>query len=542
MVAALYRRRACTSCCRRSPQRGIRLRALDAARAGAARRRSARFFRDDVLPVLTPLAIDVVAAVPAALVAEPQPRGAASRRAAGEDARRLAVVQVPAGLPRLVRSPAPTASRSCCSRTSIRAHLASCSPGSAILEAAVIRARRATPSSNSTTKAGARSWRSSSASCADRRRSGVVRLEDRERRVSEQLLALLRAQLDVDRPRTSTRARAARLARAHAARRAARRSTSCATRRCQPVTRSSTHEHADLFAVLDERDVLLHHPYESFDPVVALVAQAADDPDVLAIKQTLYRTSGGSPIVASAAARRRARQAGDGAGRAARPASTRSGTSTGRGALEEAGATSIYGMRGYKTHAKICLVVRRGAAGPAPLRAPRHRQLQRAHRAALHRLRPAHDVAARSPRTPRAFFSALTGYSDPPRLKKLVMAPTGPARAVPAADRPRAPARAESGQPAEIIAKMNSLIDEDIIAALYAASRGGVTHPAQRARRSARCGPGVPGTSETIEVVSIVDRFLEHSRIYLLPQRRRRGGLPGERRLDDAQPRQARSS
>ena len=111
-----------------------------------------------------------------------------------------------------------------------------------------------------------------------------------------------------------------------------------------------------------------------------------------------------------------------------------------------------------------------------------------------------------------AFFSALTGYSDPPRLKKLVMAPTGLRRRfLKLIDRERR--RAEAGQPAEIIAKMNSLIDEEIIEALYAASQAGV-----RIRLNVRgiCAlrPGVPGVSDNIEVVSIVDRFLEHSRIY----------------------------
>jgi polyphosphate kinase len=111
-----------------------------------------------------------------------------------------------------------------------------------------------------------------------------------------------------------------------------------------------------------------------------------------------------------------------------------------------------------------------------------------------------------------AFFSALTGYSDPPRLKKLVMAPTAlRQRFLTLIDRERR--RAEAGQPAEIVAKMNSLTDEEIIEALYAASRSGVTIRLN-VRGICALRPGVPRVSENIEVVSIVDRFLEHSRIY----------------------------
>jgi polyphosphate kinase len=180
-------------------------------------------------------------------------------------------------------------------------------------------------------------------------------------------------------------------------------------------------------------------------------------------------------------------------------------------ALEEAGAHVIYGVRGYKTHAKVCLIVRRTARG---LRRYVHlgtgNYNERTARVytdfGLMTSSPAYAEDA------TAVFSALTGYSDPPRLKKLVMAPTGLRRKfLQLIDRERR--RAEGGQPAEIQAQMNSLIDQRIINALYAASRAGV-----RIRLNVRgiCAlrPGVPGHSDTIEVVSIVDRFLEHARIY----------------------------
>src|SRR5262249_36036920 len=166
---------------------------------------------------------------------------------------------------------------------------------------------------------------------------------------------------------------------------------------------------------------------------------------------------------------------------------------------------------GYKTHAKICLVVRRGTEG-----LQRYVHLgtgnynERTARlytdfSLLTASRPIAEDAS-------AFFSALTGYSDPPRFKKLVMAPTQLRQQFRRLiDRERR--RAEAGEPAEIVAKMNSLIDEEIIEALYGASQAGVSI---RLNVRGICGlrPGVPGMSANIEVVSIVDRFLEHSRIY----------------------------
>jgi polyphosphate kinase len=180
-------------------------------------------------------------------------------------------------------------------------------------------------------------------------------------------------------------------------------------------------------------------------------------------------------------------------------------------ALEEAGAHVIYGIRGYKAHAKICLIVRRTPQG---LRRYVHlgtgNYNERTSRlytdfSLMTASRPIAEDAT-------AFFSALTGYSDPPRLKKLIMAPTDFRRRLLKLIA-REQRRAEAGQPAEILAKMNSLIDDEIIHATYAASRAGV-----RIRLNVRgiCAlrPGVPDVSDGIEVVSIVDRFLEHSRIY----------------------------
>jgi len=171
----------------------------------------------------------------------------------------------------------------------------------------------------------------------------------------------------------------------------------------------------------------------------------------------------------------------------------------------------IYGVKRYKTHAKICLVVRRtphGLRRYVHLGTGNYNERTARVYTDFALMTSSQTIAEDA----SAFFSALTGYSDPPRLKKLVMAPTHlRPRFLKLIERERR--RAEGGQPAEIIAKMNSLIDEEIITALYAASQAGVVIRLN-VRGMCALRPGVPGISETIEVISIVDRFLEHARIY----------------------------
>ena len=231
---------------------------------------------------------------------------------------------------------------------------------------------------------------------------------------------------------------------------------------------------------------------------------------MLAIKQTLYRTSGDSPIVQALA---RAAEAGKQVTVIVELMARfdeQSNIKWAR-ALEQSGAHVIYGIRGYKTHAKICLVVRRGPQGieryvhmgtgnynEKTARIYTDFGLMTADRAI------GEDASA--------FFNALTGFSDPPRMKKLAMAPTTlRERFLRLIQREQR--RAEEGQPAEIRAKMNSLVDEEMIRALYDASKAGV-----KIRLNVRgiccLRPGVKGVSETIEVVSVVDRFLEHSRVF----------------------------
>jgi polyphosphate kinase len=269
-------------------------------------------------------------------------------------------------------------------------------------------------------------------------------------------------------------------------------------------------EDRSMFDILDERDILLHHPYDTFDPVLKLVAEAADDPSVLAIKQTLYRAAPGSPLVAHL---QRAAEQGkqvtvlvELTARFDEERNIRWAR-----ALESAGAHVIYGVRGYKTHAKMCLIVRRGPQGVRRyLHLGTGNYNERTARVYT-------DFGLMTSNLPfcsdaSAVFNAITGYSDPPHLARLVMAPTGLRRRfVSLIERERR--RAEGGQPAEIVAKMNSLTDGPIIDALLAASRAGV-----RIRLNVRgicvLRPGVPGFSDNIDVISIVDRFLEHSRVY----------------------------
>ena len=289
----------------------------------------------------------------------------------------------------------------------------------------------------------------------------------------------------------------------------------------------------DLFALLDERDVVLHQPYDSFDPVVAFVSRAADDPDVLAIKQTLYRTSGDSPIVRALA---RAAENGKQVTVLVELLARFDEQSNIRWArrLEESGCHVIYGIRGYKTHAKIALVVRRGRSGIrryVHLGTGNYNEKTARLYTDFGLMTSDREIGEDA----SAFFNALTGYSDPPRMKKLVMAPTHlRERILRLIQRERE--RAESGVAASIRAKMNSLVDEDIIRALYDAARAGREDPAQRARHLLPA-PGAQG-HERRHRGGVDRRPLPRALAHLpLQQRRRRGGLPLERRLDAAEPR-----
>jgi polyphosphate kinase len=475
---------------------------LDARQRAAA----SAYFRDEVLPALTPLAIDFARPFPMLanlslnllflLAAAP-----------GASRPRVAIVQVPPRLPRLVRLAGPDGAVFVLLEDVIRAEAEALFPGQAVLESAV--ARLARDSELELDDEGGESYLEQiEQELRNRRRNDVVRLEV-EAGASEALLDLFARQAGADR-RDLYRIpgpldlrflwNLVELPGFDHLRDAA----------LPPVPVLRAPDLDRIFEVLDRGDLLLHHPYESFDPVVALVEAAAEDPDVLAIKQTLYRTSGDSPIVAALTrAADQGKQVTVIVELMARFDEQRNIQWARR--LEEAGAHVIYGIRGYKVHAKACLVVRRTAQG---IRRYLHLGTGN-YNDRTARLYTDLGLMTSVPEfgsDASAFFSALTGYSDPPRMRKLVMAPTQlRERLLKLIEREAR--RAESGQPAQIRAKMNSLVDVQTVHALYAAARAGVRiHLNVRGICTLR--PGVPGLSDRIEVVSIVGRYLEHARIF----------------------------
>ncbi len=266
-------------------------------------------------------------------------------------------------------------------------------------------------------------------------------------------------------------------------------------------------EYDDIFRVIAQRDVLLHHPYESFEDVVEFISEAADDPNVLAIKQTLYRTSADSPIIrALIRAAENGKQVTTVVELKARfdEAPNIQWART----LEDAGVHVVYGLIGLKTHCKVALVVRREGN-----RIKRYVHLSTGnYNPSTARIYgdisyfTARDAFADDA---GALFNLLTGYSSPPSWKKFAVAPVGlHEKIIALIDR-----EAALGSRGRIIAKMNALVDAPVIKALYRASQAGVS--IDLIVRGICClRPGVPGISDNIRVISIVDRFLEHARIF----------------------------
>jgi polyphosphate kinase len=267
---------------------------------------------------------------------------------------------------------------------------------------------------------------------------------------------------------------------------------------------------SDLFACIRQKDVLLHHPYQSFAPVMDFLRQAAADPQVLAIKQTLYRAGHDSPLVdALVAAANAGKDVTVIVELRARFDEEANIELSNR--LQEAGAHVMYGVVGYKTHAKLTLVVRREAGG---MRRYCHLGTGNYHPRTARQYTDyglftcedeiGHDV--------HELFLQLTSLTQTPKLNRLTQSPFGMHDMV-LGKLARETEHARAGRPARVIAKMNALVDPQAIEALYRASCAGVKIDLI-VRGVCALRPGVPGVSENISVRSIVGRFLEHSRVF----------------------------
>ena len=265
-----------------------------------------------------------------------------------------------------------------------------------------------------------------------------------------------------------------------------------------------------LFSQIAARDIVVSHPFEGFDPVVRFIEEAAADPDVLAIKQVLYRTSSNSPIIA---ALRRAAESGKSVTALVELKARFDEANNIEWAkhLERNGVQVIYGIKGLKTHAKICLVVRREPEGVV-----RYMHFGTGnYNDKTAKLYTDVGLFTRNPdlgMDASAFFNAVSGYSEPQQYLKLVQSPISMLETIVDLIDGEAE-RKRQGHKAQILAKMNSLVEPAVIEALYRASAAGVEIKLN-VRGICCLRPGVKGLSDNIKVISIVDRFLEHSRIF----------------------------
>ncbi len=466
------------------------------------------FFDRAIYPVLTPIAIDESHSstwIPGltsnlAVLLRPENRK--------EMELRMAVVQIPGMLPGLVRLPNDEAMEMLWLNDAVRRRISSLFPGYSVLETAGFRiARDSELELDDETRSDYIGILESE--LKKRQRAKPIRLEHET--MSQELLQRIQQFLDVKdsaliptqgpldpKPLLSIVDMPG-YERLH-------------YRLQQPLLRVDFEQSRTIFKVLRERDILLSHPYDSFDPVVRFIQASAEDPDVLAIKQTLYRTGGKeSPIVnALVRAAENGKQVTVLVELTARFDEERN-ISWARG-LEEAGAHVLYGLANVKVHAKVALVVRRELSGIC-----RYVHLGTGnYNERTARLYTDFGLFTSNEEfgsDVSAFFNTITGYSEPPLFNRLVMAPIGMREKLIALIR-RESDRARSGQQSEILAKMNSLVDPKIIRELYSASKAGVK--IQLNVRGICCLlPGVPGLSENIQVISILDRYLEHSRAFV---------------------------
>ncbi len=278
----------------------------------------------------------------------------------------------------------------------------------------------------------------------------------------------------------------------------------------KPVVPSQFGRNKDFFAVIKRHDILLHHPFESFTPVIEFLRQAAVSPDVLAIKQTLYRTGADSPIVAALIKAARAGKEVTVVIELRARFDEKDNISL-AAKLQEAAVHVVYGVVGYKTHAKMCLVLKREGK---ELRNYVHLGTGNYHpkTAQLYTDYGLFSCDKELGEDVRRIFAQLTSLGKVSQLNKLLQSPftlhNGIIEKI-----EREINHSQAGKPGKVIIKVNAIVEEQVIQALYRASQAGVK--VKLIVRGICClRPGVPGVSENIEVRSIIGRFLEHSRIY----------------------------
>lgn len=466
------------------------------------------YYRAEVRPVITPLAIDPAHPFPQLLNKSLNIIVQLELVREGEMLKHLAVVQVPRVLPRLVRLPRKDGEREYLFLADLIGHyLGDLFPGTTLLGHWSFRITRNSELYIDEEET-ANLLKAVENELHNRRKGDAVRLEletDCPSQIQQVLLSTFRLEDDdlyiIDGPLNPTRLMAI------------YEGDHSPELRDPPFVapiHPSVRNHPDLFETIRERDLLLHHPYDSYDTVVQFLQQAASDPKVLAIKQTLYRTGGDVRIVgALMEAVRNGKQVTVVVELRARFDEANNILWANR--LEEAGVHVVYGLVGYKIHAKMLMVVRRDDDA-----------IRRYLHLATGNYNPSTarvytDLSFFTCRTDLAedmtsLFNVLTGICQFQPTRKLVVAPFDLHKRI-IGFIEREANNAIKGLPARIIAKLNSLVDPEVIQALYRASQAGVK--IELIVRGICClVPGVKNLSENITVRSVVDRFLEHSRIF----------------------------
>lgn len=468
------------------------------------------YFTRSVFPALTPLAVDFGHPFPhlrnkSQNLAVMLRKSARRRRRAPPTERSLAVVQVPAVLNRLVPLPSATGQTLILLEDLIAAHVGDLFPGYAVEQTAAFRVLRNWDLTLDETESDDLLV-SIQEELRRRDRGAAVRLELNAKgstELEQSLSSALRLQTAdvyrIDGPLQINDLLALTDPRPE-----------LHVEPLVPVIPRSIRDAESMFSLIDSRDVLLHHPYESFDPVLRFIEEAAEDPSVLAIKQTLYRISRDSPFArALSRAVENGKQVAVLVELKARLDEANNIVWARR--MEESGVHVVYGLIGLKTHCKVALVVRREGAGIrryVHLGTGNYNNITARQYTDLSLFTARQEVADDA----NALFNLLTGYSVPPAWKRLAVAPFNMQEKLIELIGREAD-RARRSEPARIVAKMNSLADASIIGALYAASQAGVS--IDLLVRGICClRPGVPGISDSIRVTSIVDRFLEHSRVF----------------------------